>query len=101
VEDKNVIARPHASSRAPGTQARELSPEKASTSKRHGPSQELRRIPHNRVAGIGPIIAQAARTSSDIAANRRRGTQHGMTIAEIAAVYGLAVDELARMLRDA
>ena len=101
-EHKNVIARPHASSRAPGTQARELSPDKASRSNRHGPSQELRRIPHNQVAGIGPIIAQTARTSSNIpAANRRGGTQYGMTIAEVAAVYGLAVDELARMLRDA
>jgi len=79
-EHKNVIARPHVSSRAPGTQARELSPDKASRSKRHGPSQELRRIPHNRVAGIGPIIAKTAHTSSDIAAaNRRPETQYGMT----------------------
>jgi hypothetical protein len=36
-EHKNVIARPHASSRAPGTQARELSPDKASRSTQHGP----------------------------------------------------------------
>jgi Transglycosylase SLT domain len=59
-EHKNVLARPHASARAPGTQARELSPAKASRSKRHGPSQEMRGRPRNRVAGIaGPRLIPA------------------------------------------